>query len=289
MLILAGLLGMLALGSIMLIEPSTEVESDDVADENEPATDSGSVELENASMDLLSFLDEESDSSTQSNNVPEADDPLSDAGDSDEANGANGDVLQGSEEGDELSGGEGDDTLFGNGGIDELSGGGGNDNLSGGDDPDALWGGQGEDTLYGDDSDDILDGGDGADLLIGGTGDDILNGAEDDEDSADTLNGGAGDDTILAGVGDQVSGGQGADTTVLNSDLDGQAQILDFESGQDTLVVLYDSNSDMPNISISQDPETADQWLVQADGVTVANVAGDAPTLADISLIENVA
>ena len=116
-------------------------------------------------------------------------------------------------------------------------------------------------------------------------GSDILNGIEDGEQNADFLNGGDGDDTILAGAGDQVSGGDGADTTILSDDMSGHAQIWDFESGLDTLVVLYDGDEDIPEINISENPDAAGRWIIHADGETVAHITGDVPTHADISLI----
>ena len=121
---------------------------------------------------------------------------------------------------------------------------------------------------------------------MAGAGDDLLNGQEDDDQSSDFLNGGAGHDTIFAGAGDEVSGGEGSDTTVLNSDLPEHANIWDFESGQDTLVVLYDGAENIPEIDIAEDPDALGHWLIQADGEVVANIAGDTPTLSDISLIE---
>ena len=65
-----------------------------------------------------------------------------------------------------------------------------------------------------------------------------------------------------------------------------QARIWDFESGTDTLVVLFDALQDAPEITISQYPDTEDQWLVLANGNAVAQVSGDAPKLADISLMQ---
>ncbi len=327
MLILAGLLGMLALGSVMLIEPSTKAEHDS---EDEPLEDldeaaqSNDGELGNTSLDLLSFIDEDGVTQTLENEATDAGERLIGTNEADEISAQGGDdnvmagggndtvhgnagadVLHGNGGEDVLSGDEGDDalfgdqgadalfgndgndSLFGNEGDDYLSGGAGSDSLFGGMGYDTLWGDAGNDTLTGNEGDDLLDGGEGQDLLNGGNGSDILNGVETDEDSADFLNGGDGDDTIYAGAGDQVSGGEGADTTVLSADLAEHANIWDFESGQDTLVVLYDPSADAPEINISQDPDTIGQWLVQADGETVAHITGDAPTLSDISLIES--
>ncbi|MGB7317345.1 MAG: calcium-binding protein [Planktotalea sp.] len=324
MLILAGLLGMLALGSIMLIEPSSTSEGDDeLADNNDELEQVNTAQMGDVSTDFLSYVDEDGATQTIENETTEegdllfgtndadtlagdgGDDNVMAGGGSDAIDGGTGnDVLHGNggddtltggagfdalfgDQGDDaLNGGGGNDTLIGNVGEDDLSGSSGNDSLIGGEGFDALRGGRGDDTLVGNAGDDTLDGGEGGDLLMAGDGNDLLDGRETNGDSVDFLNGGDGDDTIFAGAGDQVSGGHGADITVLDSELLEHAQIWDFESGQDTLVVLYDANSLAPEISISQDPDTNGHWLVQADGETVANIAGDAPSLSDISLIE---
>ena len=121
--------------------------------------------------------------------------------------------------------------------------------------------------------------------MNGGGGDDALNGWEETAERADFLNGGDGDDTIFAGADDQVSGGLGADAIVLNTNMDGAARIWDFKSGQDTLVLVYEAGVE-PEVSISSDPEQADRWLIQANGTALAEVTGDAPTLSDISFVE---
>ncbi|WP_293449472.1 hypothetical protein, partial [Planktotalea sp.] len=81
------------------------------------------------------------------------------------------------------------------------------------------------------------------------------------------------------------SGGEGADTTVLHSDTSGPIQIWDFESGEDTLVVLYASEDQVPEVSISQTPNEAGQWTIQNDGKTIALVSGAAPNMSDIRLV----
>ncbi|MEP5152603.1 calcium-binding protein [Planktotalea sp.] len=325
MLILAGLLGMVALGSFMLVEPTSgSDESDDTNTFDEVDGSGESVEEDDVlpDTDFLSFIDEDGIKQTLENEVTQSDDLLIGSTGSDEIEAQNGDdfvlardgddtidggdgndVLHGNEGADDLSGNEGldelhgeqgddllngqsgADTLFGNIGADHLIGGTGDDNLVGGEGNDALWGDEGNDTLVANEGADTLDGGSGQDLLMAGAGSDILNGIEDGEQSADFLNGGDGDDTILAGAGDQVSGGDGADTTILSEDMPRHAQIWDFESGLDTLVVLYDGDEEIPEIDISENPDAAGRWIIHADGETVAHITGDVPTQADISLI----
>lgn len=315
---------MMALGSIMLIDTDASDDPDEPEfSETDENLGANVAQLGDTSNDLLSFIDEEGETQTIPNQTTQGDDLFIGSNEADAISGAGGndnvmagggddtvdgargddvlhgnggedlliggsgfDALFGDQGDDELLGGAGDDTLIGNTGSDQIHGGAGDDSLSAGEGDDALWGGRGDDTLIASSGDDTLDGGAGSDVLFAGTGNDVLNGQETGEAQRDFLNGGDGDDTIYAGAGDEVSGGRGADTTVLESDLPEHAQIRDFESGQDTLVVLYEEGGVAPEISISASTEVQDQWLVLANGEAVAQVSGDAPSLSDISLME---
>lgn len=107
-----------------------------------------------------------------------------------------------------------------------------------------------------------------------------------DLDEADYLNGGSGDDTILAGAGDIVTGGAGADQIILGDWIasdEAAAQILDFEPGQDLLVVSYADDGPEPEISFEA---TGALTRVFADGTCVATLAGaDAISIEDIALL----
>lgn len=318
MLILAGLLGMMAFGSVMLYETNTK----DAESREDAFDDIDSLQIDDSTGDLLSFIDKDGDIQTLANETTEAADLLIGTdgddeifgslgndkimagagddtvnGDSDddilmgnEGNdalfgGEGSDALSGDQGRDALSGGDGDDTLTGNADSDHLSGGNGADNLMGGEGDDSLWGDAGDDTLVASAGNDFLIGGNGNDLLLAGTGNDVLDGRDDGEATVDYLNGGEGDDTFFADAGDQVSGGDGADMTVLHSDISGPIQIWDFESGEDTLVVLYGSEDDVPEVSISQTPDENGQWVVQSDGKTIALVSGTEPIMSDINLV----
>jgi Ca2+-binding RTX toxin-like protein len=74
------------------------------------------------------------------------------------------------------------------------------------------------DTLPGDlgpEGADTIDGGEGDDEIFGEGGDDVLAGGDGD----DSVEGGEGDDAITAGAGDSVSGGDDADTIVVDQAL----------------------------------------------------------------------
>ena len=287
MLILAGLLGMLAIGSISLVDPSAKTDETDDGISPDALTDDVTTQIGDTSTDFLSYADEDGVTQINPNETTDGDDLLIGTNAADNLIGAvgNDNVMAGGGD-DTVGGGNDDDVLHGNGGDDVLTGGDGFDALFGDQGSDALDGGDGNDTLVGSAGNDLLDGGEGSDLLNGGGGDDALNGWEETAERADFLNGGDGDDTIFAGADDQVSGGLGADATLLNTNMDGAAQIWDYKSGQDTLVLVYEAGGVEPEVSISSDPEQADRWLIQANGTALAEVTGDAPTLSDISFVE---
>jgi len=216
--------------------------------------------------------------------------------------GAGADVLHGAEDQDVISGEGGDDTLHGGDGNDSLLGGHGDDILYGHNDDDRLWGGAGDDSIVGSAGDDTLSGGDGADglhgdigndhltgdlgqdTLFGGIGNDTLSGVvfdadtapRDDIDGRDYLNGGSGDDVILAGQGDIASIGSGADSVILGEWLraEHQAEILDFSTAEDTLLVVYDdAGGAVPDITLESDPDTAGTQHLVLDGSAVAVIA----------------
>ena len=199
----------------------------------------------------------------------DGDDTLSGGADDDTLHGQYGhDLLQGDDGDDDLYGHYGDDTLIGGAGEDSLVGGQGNDVLDGGADADALHGYHGDDTLVGDE---------GADTLFGGIGNDLISGltAEGTEDGAtDYLNGGDGDDQIVAGAGDVITSGDGADTVRLSGGIGtgDAAEIMDFEVGEDSLLIEYDAAGPTPDIEVIPDEDDTEAYRVMMDGVEVALV-----------------
>lgn len=214
------------------------------------------------------------------------DDRLGDAGN---------DTLHGDDGGDILAGGDADDALLGHNANDILYGNAGSDALQGSAGDDHLDGGTGDDTLHGGLDNDTLIGGAGSDVLFGGWGNDVLSGLmrdalRGDSDDADFLNGGGGDDTILIGSGDVVTAGEGADELVLGDWLTSgdAARIMDYSAEDDSIVLIWDDSADggsEPQISISPDPDVADQTLVLLDGTLVAKVNGVNLLPGDIALV----
>ncbi len=208
---------------------------------------------------------------------------------------AGSDTLHGNDGRDILRGGDQGDTLFGHNADDVLFGDAGNDALQGSAGDDVLNGGDGKDTLLGGLDDDTLIGGAGSDALFGGWGNDVLSGLMRDatgavSDDEDFLNGGGGNDSILVGSGDIVTAGDGADEIVLGDWLSpGEAaHIMDYAAEDDNLVLVWDDSDDAnvePQITLSADPDTADQTLVMLNGTIVATVNGTDLLPNDIALV----
>ncbi|MFZ7092098.1 calcium-binding protein [Primorskyibacter sp. 2E233] len=132
-------------------------------------------------------------------------------------------------------GGEGDDDMTGSDATDLLGGGDGNDLIDGGASDDELQGGDGADTLLGGSENDTLHGGAGEDVMSGGAGEDDLFGHDGDDQMA----GDAGDDELWGGLGDDsMDGGDGADALLGREGGD----TLDGGLGSDTLFGGWDDD-----------------------------------------------
>ncbi|MFC3613102.1 calcium-binding protein [Lutimaribacter marinistellae] len=345
MLMLAGLLGLAAVGSVVFMSDETGDEESDLAAAEDASLATGTAEFMELSADTAPLemegvagvsgsheAVEHAETMGQSAYGPVGvisasenglviagdlgDDDLTGGAGHDQINGYAGDDLilgedgtdylhgaegndtvHGGPGGDKIDGDAGDDALLGDGGNDLLRGHGGDDLMSGGTGGDTLEAGFGDDTLSGDagadalhgwHGDDVLDGGAGADTLFGGFGNDLLRGNEDGPEQ-DFLNGGSGLDTIVAGGGDVVSGGADADTILLGDWLaqDGPADIMDFESGEDTLLVLWDlTQSPDPEVTIEEDADRPSLFHLHVGGEEVATLRGDAVSAADIMLMD---
>jgi Ca2+-binding RTX toxin-like protein len=204
--------------------------------------------------------------------------------------GNDADTLYGGDGNDTLFGEDGDDVLFGQSGDDTLYGGDGMDSLQGGPGNDLLFGGAGNDALHGGLDNDTLIGGAGADTLFGGVGDDLLVGyvgTGDDLSQPSYLNGGDGDDTIIAGNGDIVSGGRGADLFTLGHWITDPVQIMDFDTVEDRLLVVFDDiTHNSPVVELREGDPLDDRTKLYLDGVHIASFAGSGGLqLSDIVLI----
>ncbi len=154
-------------------------------------------------------------------------------------------VYLGDADNNEMSNFEGTDDLF--------IGFGGNDTIVGGGGDDLIIGGAGDDRLIGGAGNDVLGAGTGNDYLGGGSGNDILLGLLGDNE----LNGGIGDDILFVGSGDNVLiGGSGSDKFVFTDKFGGghgEAKVVDFTIGQDTLHISSNSVNDFSDLSFSYD------------------------------------
>ena len=110
-----------------------------------------------------------------------------------------------------------------------------------------------------------------------------------DTDSGDYLNGGGGDDMIAAGQGDIVTAGAGADSIAVGDWITGgnAAQIMDFSTEEDSLIVVYDdADGGEANVTLHPDEDGTGRQHVLLNGLHIASVenAGDL-TLDHIALI----
>ncbi|MEL6806681.1 MAG: calcium-binding protein [Pseudomonadota bacterium] len=288
MLWLAGLMGILTVGAVGVIDAGSNPD-EDTRDEDVDANPTGD---EQTPADILTTatasVDEDGSDEDQVLNGSDTDDSL--------AGGAGDDSLHGQDGADALAGADGDDTLIGGSGADTLEGGAGDDTLQGSAGDDSVSGGAGDDAVQGGLGSDTLSGGTGSDTLFGGWGDDVVNGVEDDPDTeelddtdgSDYLNGGGGDDVIVAGNDDVVTSGDGADTIVGGSWIsDGAAMdIIDFDSADDNILLIYEDGTDVPDVSLVADPDDPDVTQVLMDGMTVANILNGADIgMDDISIM----
>lgn len=243
MLLLAGILGLAAVGSFVFIgdvgnEEPDQTASDDVSEENdeagqgmiEPSTDiDGGSEVPAPP----SLINGDSIQGTDGNDtLAGADGPSSIIG------GAGSDAIDGADGNDTLAGGDGEDWIWAGHGDDVVSGGADNDTLHGeaGDDTlhghegdDEIWGHEGADLTLGGSGNDVSHGGTGADTLIGGAGNDGLLGGHDN----DTLIGGPGSDSLFGGQGDDlIDGTEQAGDGSVPDDVD----YLNGNDGDDTIL-----------------------------------------------------
>ena len=214
----------------------------------------------------------------------------------------------------DIEGGDGDDGFAGSDGDDSFAGGAGNDLLVGLDGDDTLSGDAGNDWIIGLEGADHLSGGAGSDVLIGGNGPDQITGGRGDDfiesanlvdeaalrdsldgiqrlsdvifrydmtqapDTGDRVDMGAGDDTVVAGDDDTITGGDGADEIALGDWISGgtPVEITDFDTAEDVLSFVYDSDGPTPELTIERD-ETTGLATLRADGEPVAVLRNTAP------------
>ncbi|MEP3676422.1 calcium-binding protein [Sulfitobacter sp.] len=269
MLWLAGLMGLMAVGTVSFMEPASESDVTDRVDASTPPEDSDATEVEIPEDNLDPEYDPRGgdDSALLPPLTTTEVEQISGTDDADVLTGTDGhDEIRGLDGADSLEGGEGDDRLVGDEGDDTLTGNAGDDTLHGLDGADLLFGDDGDDNFFGHNADDRLFGEAGDDALQGSAGEDWLEGGEGD----DTLQGGLDNDTLIGGNGaDVLFGGWGND--VLSglspeqggSDAD-DGDFLNGGGGDDT---IFTGSSDIVTAG-----EGADQ-IVLGDWITPGNTA----------------
>ncbi|KJZ24734.1 calcium-binding protein [Tritonibacter mobilis] len=276
MLWLASILGIVAVGSAIMIDFESDDEETEDNDVTAEADTSGSTIVSPEVFLSGGQADEDpvEDVSTTVSGDAETDTPQ-DGGIED------GGVLIGSDELDHMSGSDADDALLGLGGDDQINGLGGDDSLEGGAGDDDLYGGEGQDTLEGGDDNDTLNGGTGQDSLAGGAGDDsLLGGLGTDriqgDEGDDTLHGGSGNDHVQGGAGndaihgndddDMVFGGTGEDAlfggrgndVVSGADDGAEKDFVNGGDGDDTLIA---GASDVVTVGDGADQILLGDWI----------------------------
>jgi Ca2+-binding RTX toxin-like protein/DUF971 family protein/acetolactate synthase small subunit len=223
------------------------------------------------------------------------------------------DVIYGGDGDDQIEGGSSDDEIYGEWGNDLIYGDSktgeldsdGNDSIDAGSGDDQVWGRGGDDTIYGGSGDDVLRGGSGNDVIRGGydndyivgqSGNDILSGDSGDDiiygdretgdnsdDGNDILWGGLGNDELYGRGGDDyligqsgsdiLWGGEGADVFVLAEyNNEGSKDIIkDYVDGTDKIGLI---SIDFDSLTISQDANTVDTNIADADGNIIAVLEG---------------
>ncbi|MCV2892283.1 calcium-binding protein [Lentibacter sp. XHP0401] len=203
----------------------------------------------------------------------------------------NSDRYSGTPEDDAFTARDGNALMIGQDGDDTLIGGSGNDWLIGADGKDELHGGTGQDVLVG---------GAGADYMLAGDGSDFVEAANivdmnalessaeaaqnfqdihfhydysNTDDEGDTIDTGAGDDTIILGEADSLTSGEGSDEIVIGDWITKglAAEVLDFDSDEDVLVVAYLQDKDAPDVELSYN-EAKTVAELRADGFLMAKL-----------------
>jgi Ca2+-binding RTX toxin-like protein len=271
MLLLAGILGMMAVGATAFFGFDFGT-SDENADSPLPP------EPESGQPDLLSSLHQQDPSPDDT--APEAPAPDQSAPDtaftpgeiisgdatdnslagtdaSDQINGyAGDDLVAGGPGDDQLFGDLGQDTLLGEAGNDTLHGDEGDDSLSGQDGDDDLYGHAGQDTLSGGAGDDSLQGGEGNDSVMGDDGNDAVHGGLGD----DTLDGGLGADTLFGSWGNDALTGVVDDPNTAQTDDIDAGDFLNGGGGDDVIVIGQD---DTVTGGTGADSFTLGHWITQ--------------------------
>lgn len=276
MFMLAGLMGLLAVGAVAFIGTEDVVEEDD-----ESASEAAGLESDSETTTSLSSILQPSETGDET--ALETADPIKGTQGNDILEGTQGDDLIAGREGDDqingyekddtIRGGRGDDRLFGAEGDDTLKGGKGDDLLHGDAGADVLKGSKGADSLFGHEGDDILSGNQHGDVLYGGSGDDTLEGGSGNDAlhgglDNDVLKGGMGGDVLFGSYGNDVLSGVRLDTQAESlTDID-QSDFLNGGSGNDTILA---GNEDVVTSGEGDDTVVLGDWIAKGKPVDITD------------------
>ena len=281
MLWLAGLMGLMAVGTVTFIEPAADADDNDFS-ETEPTPGAAESIAKSDTGDtfepdydprggddavLLEPYDPEQAPYVRLISGTQGNDMIGGTENDDNIGGQDGsDLLNGGAGNDALHGNAGDDTLDGDVGSDTLHGDSGVDVIRGGADDDALFGHNDDDNLYGDTGNDVLQGSAGHDRLDGGEGDDTLHGGLDD----DTLIGGTGADVLFGGWGNDVLSGLMRNET--GSVDDDTSDFLNGGGGDDSILA---GSGDIVTAGDGADEIVLGDWLASGEAVTIMDYVAE--------------
>lgn len=254
MFLLLSLLGMAAVGAVVMTESSD--------DESDPAVETSHDEVRETELTEI-----------QSTANP-------------------GTLIQGSDSADTLTGDALIDIVFGNDGNDLISGGGQNDLLVDIEGQDTIDGGSGNDLIHSAgilDVDQLQH----EVLRYNGEISDTVNTSisTDTDTQGDIVNGGTGHDTMFLGQGDTATGGLGRDEFVTGQWLEGGEAVVieDYDSSDDSIFFLNENRSDL-NLQVGfENGDAPDDAYVRNNGqlVMIVRGAGAGFGLSNINVVTN--
>ncbi len=196
----------------------------------------------------------------------------------DDVLGTDGITFDGSNSADIILGGDGFDRISGQAGEDLIDGGKGDDFIVGNFSDDILLGGEGDDFFNGDNGNDQIFGETGRDLLVGSIQDDIMFGGDgadrlQGQNGSDFLSGGAGDDefTVFGDGADIAFGGDGDDSFEWSESNGAERDLIDGESGVDTLEIVLDAGANAAAVQLEIDAYFAQVAANTPSGGTISD------------------
>ncbi len=159
--------------------------------------------------------------------------------------------------------------------------------LLGSESDDRIYGSFGDDLILGFGGDDELNAGSGHNTIYGGEGDDTLSGAEIPasagiENAVSEFHGGEGDDQLCLSTNTIASGGDGADSFLLESLPAYTSIITDFEPSQDKIVLMVPTMESLPEYSIESNENGDAEIVIDGEPVCIVVGHGNSLTMSDV-------